>query len=147
KDNPRDPKLLDTRWKLLLAAHRNREAIAAGEALARVDTSAVTPDFFRREIGAAQADSDAQAVMQLAARAAHKFPKDFLMVYAQQLRKAGQLQEALVAAQRAAELEPTSANAWLYVINLQSELNRPDSAMLWAQKAMAAGVDKMQIGQ
>jgi len=149
KDNPGDPQMLRTRWLLLLNAKRYKDAIAAGDSLVISDTSQATSEFFQRQIGAAQADSNAAAVQELAARAAQKFPNDasYQLILAQNYRKAGQLQQALAAARRAAQVEPKNANAWLLQIFTQNELKQPDSAMATAKQALAAGVDKDALGQ
>jgi len=95
--NPGDPAMLDTKWKLLLNAKRWKEAIAAGEEVAKADTSKATLAFFQRQIGAAQNDSNTAKVQEIASRAAAKFPKDLDMqlLLTQSYRKSGQLQQAL----------------------------------------------------
>ena len=96
-----------------------------GEEIIKVDTSFATIDYFNRSIGAAQIDSNAAAVQQLAAKARQKFPKEasFANLLAQSYYKAGQLQQALQAARRATEIDPKSPSPWLFILAIQNQLN------------------------
>jgi len=147
--NPGDPQMLKTKWLLQLRAGKYKQAIATGEEYVKADTAAATLDYFQRQIGAAQQDSNAAMVQTLAAKAAQKFPNDasLQVLLAQNYRKAGQMQQALAAARRATEIEPKNANAWLFAIVTANDLNMPDTAMALAQKAIAAGSSKEQLGQ
>lgn len=149
KENPQDAPMIRTKWLLQLKAGQFKNALATGEQLMKVDTAAATSDFFVRQIGAAQSDSNAAGVQEWAAKAAQKFPKDpqFPNLLAQSYRKSGQLQQALDAARRATEADPKNGNAWLFAIVTATELNMPDSAMAMAQRALAAGADKATLGQ
>jgi tetratricopeptide (TPR) repeat protein len=148
KDNPSDPEMLRTKWLLQLNAKQYKAAIASGEAYVRADTAAATVQYYQRQIGAAQSDSNAAMVQTLAAKAAQKFPNEpsFQLLLAQSYHKSGQLQQALEAARRAAQVDPKSTNAWLFVIVTQNELNQPDSAIATAQKAVASGANKDSLG-
>jgi tetratricopeptide (TPR) repeat protein len=147
--NPGDPTMLRQKWLLQLRAGKFKQAIATGEEYVKADTAAATLDYFQRQIGAAQQDSNTAMVQQLSAKAAQKFPNDasLQLLMAQGYRKSGQLQQALVAARRAAEVDPKNANAWLFAIVTANDLNMPDTAMALAQKAIAAGSSKEQLGQ
>jgi tetratricopeptide (TPR) repeat protein len=147
--NPGDPQMLRTKWLLQLKAGHFKQAIATGEEYVKADTAAANLDYFQRQIGAAQSDSNAAMVQTLAAKAAQKFPNDasLQLLLAQNYRKAGQMQQALAAARRATEIEPKNANAWLFAIVTANDLNMPDTAMALAQKAIAAGSSKEQLGQ
>jgi len=147
--NPGDPAMLSTKWKLQLAAKQYKNALATGEELVKVDTAAATLDYFQRQIGAAQSDSNSAAAQALAARAAQKYPKDaqIQMLLVQGYRKAGQLQQAYDAARRVNELDPKRSDAWLYAVATAKDLNMVDSSLAIAQKAIAAGADKEAIGQ
>lgn len=149
QDNPGDPQLLRTRWVLLLAAGKYKDALAAGEEYVKADSAAANADYFTRQIAAAAADSQPQLATQIAARAVQKFPKDasLAMLQAQTLRKAGQMQQALDAAKRAVAIDPKVENGYLYIIVSEAELNQPDSALATARQAIAAGVDKNTIAQ
>jgi tetratricopeptide (TPR) repeat protein len=147
--NPGDPTMLKQKWLLLLRAGKYKQGIAAGEEYVKADTAAATLDYFQRQIGAAQQDSNPAMVQQLSAKAAQKFPNDasLQLILAQGYRKSGQMQQALAAARRAAEVDPKNANAWLFAIVTANDLNMPDTAMALAQKAIAAGASKDQLGQ
>ena len=148
KDNPADPQMLQTKWKLQLRAGQFKNAIATGEELAKVDTAIVNADFYTRMIGAAQSDSNPAKVQELAAKASQKFPNDatYPLLLAQAARKAGQAQQALAYAEKAAQVDPKNANAWLLAIFAANDLKQADTSLALAQRAIAAGVDKQQIG-
>jgi tetratricopeptide (TPR) repeat protein len=147
--NPGDPAMLSTKWKLQRAAKQYKAALATGEELVKIDTAAATLDYYQIQIGVAQADSNAAMVSTLAAKAAQKFPKDaqLQMILVTGYRKAGQLQQAYDAARRVNALDPKRSDAWLYAVATAKDLNMPDSALAIAQKAVAAGSDKDAIGQ
>jgi tetratricopeptide (TPR) repeat protein len=143
-NNPGDPQMLRTKWLLQLRAKQFKQALATGEELVKADTAAANVDFFSRQIGAAQADSNSAAVTQLAERASHRFPNDpsFSLLLAQGYLKAGQLQQALAAARRASDASPKDTRPWLFMLAVQNQMNQPDSLIATAQKAIAAGVPK-----
>ena len=147
-DNPGDPQLLRTKWLLLLTARRFKEALAAGEEYTKADTAAANVDYFRRSIVAALQDSQPQVAAQIGARGAQKFATnaELHMLYAQALRRAGQLQQSLAAAERAVELNANVENGVPLVLVTYTELKQPDQALAWARKAVAAGSDKETIG-
>jgi tetratricopeptide (TPR) repeat protein len=147
-NNPGDPEMLKTKWLLLLRARQFKQAIAAGEEYVKADTAAATVDYFQRQIGAAQSDSNDAKVEEIAARASQRFPKDptFNLIIARSNLGKGQLQPALAAARRAQEADPKSAPAWLIAISAFNQMNMSDSALATAQKAIAAGVAKDEIG-
>jgi tetratricopeptide (TPR) repeat protein len=147
-NNPGDPGIMRTKWLLQLRGKQYKQALVTGEELVKLDTSFATIEYFNRSIGAAQSDSNAAAVQQLAAKAGQKFPKEasFANLLAQSYFKAGQLQPALQAARRAAQIDPKSASPWLFILAIQNQLNQPDSMLASAQAAIAAGVSKDSIG-
>src|ERR1043166_5145541 len=95
--NPGDSQILETEWKLLQANKSWKEAIAAGEGMGKFDSSKADTNYFYRQIAAAISDSQPQLVVQFLGRATAKFPKNvrFWLGYSQEIRKAGQLQQAL----------------------------------------------------
>ena len=149
QDNPGDPQLLRTKWLLLLAARQWKAALTAGEEYVKADTSAANVDYYSRSIVAALQDSQPQLASQIGARGVQKFATnaDLQMLYAQALRRAGQLQQSVAAAQRAVQINPKIENGVQLVIVTFTELNMPDSAIAWAKQAVAAGADKPTIGQ
>ena len=149
QDNPGDPQLLRMRFLLLANAKDFKKALQAGEDWMKADTSAATADLFTRLTAIALADSQPQLASQYAARGVQKFSNnaDLYMLYAQALRKAGQLQQSLDAAKRAVEINPKVENGALLVLATFNELKQTDSAFAWARRAAAAGVDKDAINQ
>ena len=144
KDNPADPELLRTKWIVQLRAKEYKQAIATGEELVKIDTGAANLDYYNRQIGAAQSDSNTAAVQMLAAKASQKFPTDatFPLLLAQIALKGGQAQQAVMYARRATTIDPKNSNAWLFAVVAASQANMSDSVTAWAPQAIAAGVDK-----
>ncbi len=147
-NNPGDPEMLKTKWLLLLRANKMKEALAAGAEYVKADTAAATVDYFQRQIGAAQKDSNTAAVVELAGKASARFPKDpsFNLLVAQSQMKAGQLQQALASARKAVEADPKQSTGWLLTLAIQNQMKQPDSALATAQSAISAGVSKDTIG-
>jgi tetratricopeptide (TPR) repeat protein len=146
--NPGDPGMLRTKWLLQLRIGRFKDAIKTGEELAKVDTATASlADFWNRQIGAAQSDSNNAKIVEFASKASQKLPKDisFPLLLSQTYRKMGQLQQAMEAANRATAIDPKDTRAWQLAIVTANDMNQPDSAMALAQRAIAAGADKAQI--
>ena len=148
QDNPGDPQLLRMRFLLLASAKDYKKALQAGEEWMKADTAAATPDLYTRLVAIASADSQPQLASQYAARAVQKFNNkaDLYMLYAQTLRKSGQLQQSLEAAKRAVAIDPKVENGIPLVIITYGELKQTDSAFAWARKVVAAGADKNSVG-
>jgi Cytochrome c biogenesis factor len=68
--NPIDVGVLRKRWTVHLFTRQYRKALESGDALVKIDTAAATVEFYQRQLGAAQADSNAAAVQRLAVTAA-----------------------------------------------------------------------------
>jgi tetratricopeptide (TPR) repeat protein/TolB-like protein len=142
--NPGDPNMLRTKWHLQLAAKRFKDALVSGEEYVKAVPDSANLDYFNRQIGAAQSDSNAAAVQQLAARASQKFPKEvaFPLLLTQSYYKAGQLQQALMSAKQASAIDPKNANAAIFQIVIYNQMNQSDSALAAARAAIAGGVPK-----
>ncbi|HKW47749.1 MAG TPA: hypothetical protein VJN70_09900 [Gemmatimonadaceae bacterium] len=149
QDNPGDPQLLRMRFLLLASAKDYKKALAAGDDWMKADTAAATADLYTRLIAIASADSQPQLASQFAARAVQKFSTnaDLYMLYAQTLRKSGQLQQSLDAAKRAVELNPKVESGVQFVIVTYGDLKQPDSAMAFARRAVTGGADKATVSQ
>ena len=149
QDNPGDPQLLRMRFLLLASAKDYKKALQAGEDWMKADTAAATADLYTRLIAIAAGDSQPQLASQYAARAVQKFNNnaDLYMLYAQTLRKSGQLQQSLDAAKRAVEINPKVDQGIPFVLVTYSDLKQPDSAFAWARRAVANGADKNAVGQ
>jgi tetratricopeptide (TPR) repeat protein len=146
--NPGDVEMVRTKWLLLLNAKRYKEAYPVADEYIKLAPDSATTTFYNRMIGVAQADSNAAKATEFAAKASQKYPKDisFWNILAQSYVKAGQMQQALVAARRATELDPKNQNAWLLAIAAAKGANMSDSAAAFAKQAIAAGADKNTFG-
>jgi tetratricopeptide (TPR) repeat protein len=144
-NSPGDVELTRKKWQLQLAARQFKNAIATGEELVKLDSTAATLDFYQRQIGAAQSDSNAAKVQEIAAKAAQRFPS-FALVVAQSYYRSGQLQQALDAARRAAAADPKSLDAWKFIVATLSDMHQPDSVLAAGKQAIAAGVPKDSVG-
>jgi tetratricopeptide (TPR) repeat protein len=148
KDNPGDPDMLLAKWHLQLTAAANgnramwKQAIATGQQLVRFDSAAATLEYFQRQIGAAQNDSNATEIEALAAKAAQKYPKEvnFPLLLAQTYLKAGQTQQSLLWAEKAVTVDPKNVATWQFIMADESSLNELDSLVASGRQAIAAGV-------
>jgi tetratricopeptide (TPR) repeat protein len=145
--DPGNIEVQNTKLNLHLLDRNYKEAYSTANLIVSLDSSAATIDYFKRMAGAAQADSNVEKELEYLAKGTKKFPKDasLQMGYMSALRKAGQLQQALEAAKRAAEIDPKYLNAMASVVQLAGQLNQLDTAMVWAKKAMASGTDSALV--
>lgn len=148
KDNPGDVGMVRTKWLLQLRARQFKQAYATSDEYIKLAPDSATEDFYNRNIGVAQTDSNAAKVQEYAAKGAQRFPKQiaFLNILAQSYIKAGQMQQAITAARRATELDPKNQNAWLYAIAAANGANMRDSSAAFAQMAINNGADKNTFG-
>lgn len=146
--NPGDPSLLRTQWLVLLRAENWKRAVEVGERLVSLDTAAASADYYTRTVGALAADSQYQRAAEVAALAAQKFPTNatFLMQQGQLLRSLGQLPQAVAVMQRAYAIDPLVQNGALFIIVGLGEQGMADSALAFANTAIAAGADRDAIG-
>jgi tetratricopeptide (TPR) repeat protein len=147
-DFPGDPNLVKTQWQVLGRANQFKRFLVVGEELAKLDTAAMDSTWFFRMTAAAASDSNPVKAAEYASRAVQRFPRSatFLALQAQTLQKAGQLPQAVEAMKRAVALDPKVENGYLFIVVRHAEMNQPDSAKAWAEKALAAGTDKSMIG-
>lgn len=148
KEVPGDTALLKRKWVAYGRLKQYKDAMKAGDEYVKADPSAVTVDFFKSQIGAAQSDSNATKVQEYAAAGSQRFPKEesFSLLLAQTYYRAGKLPEALDAARRAAAANPKSLDALRFVIASLTDLHQPDSAMMAGQQAIAGGMAKDSVG-
>ena len=87
KNNPGDPAVIETQWKLLQATSQWKRAIAAGEEMVKFDSTKADTSYFRRQVGAAYQDGQPQLALQFLARGTQKFPRDtrLLQAYSNEL--------------------------------------------------------------
>ncbi|MFN2566909.1 MAG: tetratricopeptide repeat protein [Gemmatimonadaceae bacterium] len=149
EQNPGDVELMKLLWAIQLRAQQYKAAIQTGEALAKLDTSVVDSTYFTRMIAAYAADSQPQRAAEWAGRAVQRYPQSASAhaVFAQTLRRAGQLQQAAEHYRQAVQLDPKVEGGYLALIVTQCELNQTDAAFASGQAAIAAGQDKGTIGQ
>ena len=148
EENPGDVEMMKLLWAVQLRAQQYKPAIATGEALARLDTTVVDTVWFTRMIAAYSADSQPQRAAEAAGRAVQKYPQSASAhaVFAQTLRRAGQLQQAAEHYRQAVQLDPKVEPGYLALIVTQCELNQADAAFTSADAAIKAGIDKGTIG-
>jgi tetratricopeptide (TPR) repeat protein len=150
KQNPGEASIIETQWKIFQNTNQWKRAIAAGEEMVKFDTSKADTLYFRRQIGAAIQDSQPQLVMQFLGRATQKFPKNvfFLQAYLTELKKQGQLQQALDVAKKVIAVDPKAPQGYATVVQLYTQVGRSDSAVAFARQALvgADSATKQQIG-
>ncbi len=132
EDNPADADLIRLRFRILSATNSWKEAIGAGEALIRTDTSATDTTFFPLLASAYKADSQPQKAAEAIARGLAKYPQNarLHLLHSQFLREAGQLPQSIAAARKALQINPNmqEANiAYLTIAQTFSDLNQFDS--------------------
>ncbi|MCE9603190.1 MAG: tetratricopeptide repeat protein [Gemmatimonadetes bacterium] len=148
QDNPGDLDLISLQFRILAAAGDFKPALKTGEEMVLMDTSLANVVYFNRMVALYAADSQPQKAAESAARATQKFPKDadLWQLYAQVLKKAGQVQQSIAASRRALELNPKIPNGWTQIAVAYNELNFPDSALVALHEAKNAGDDANQVG-
>jgi tetratricopeptide (TPR) repeat protein len=136
--NPGDPNMLKTKWLLQLRASKFKARNRTGEELVKIDTAAATLDYYQRQIGAAQSDSNSAKITELASKASQKFRKEvsFPMLLSQTYYRAGQLQQALDAANKATAIDPKDVRGWQLAMVAAKDMNRPDSVLAIGQRAL-----------
>ena len=151
KNNPGDASIIETQWKLLQAMGQWKRAIAAGEEMVKFDTAKADTAYFRRQIGAALQDSQPQLALQFLARVTAKFPRDvaLLQAYSDQLRKQGQLQQALEVAKKVIAVDPKVPQGYSTIVFLYTQMGQADSAVAFARTALvtADSATRDQIGK
>jgi tetratricopeptide (TPR) repeat protein len=146
--NPGDVDLMRLLWAIQLRAEQYKAAIQTGEALAKLDTTVVDSTFYTRMIAAFLADSQPQRAAEFAGRAVQRYPQSASAhaVFAQTLRRAGQLQQAAEQYAQAVRLDPKVEPGYVALIVTQCELNQTDAAFASGQSAINAGIDKTTVG-
>jgi len=146
--NPGDLEMTRLLWATASRAGDYKKFMSVGEELVKLDTAVADTTFFVRMVAAAASDSNNAKAAEYASRAVQKFPgnANLLALQSQTLRKIGQLPQSVAAMQKAVEADPKVENGYLLIVVGFSEMNQPDSAKAWAQKAIAAGSNSEQIG-
>lgn len=150
-NNPGDATLIERQWKLYQLKQQWKQAIAAGEEMVKFDTSKADTSYFRRQIGAALQDSQPQLALQYLGRATAKFPRDvaLLQAYTSELRRQGQVQQALDVAKKVIAVDPKAPQGYATVVFLYTQLGQADSAVAFAKTALASAdsATRDQIGK
>jgi tetratricopeptide (TPR) repeat protein len=148
EQNPGDVELMKLLWAIELRAQQYKKAVQTGEALARIDTSVVDSTWFTRMIAATLADSQPQRAAEFAGRQVQKYPQNANAhaVFAQTLRRAGQLQQAAEHYAQAVRLDPKVEPGYVALIVTQCELGQTDAAFASSDAAIKAGIDKPTVG-
>jgi tetratricopeptide (TPR) repeat protein len=124
RQNPSDPEPLRLQWLIYLSLKRWNEAVTIGEQLAIADTAAADADYFTRMAAALSEEKQAERAAAVLSRGVRKFPAndELAALEIQLLRRVGQLQPALDAANRLVARNPKAPNAWLQRARTQAEL-------------------------
>ena len=135
-ENPADPQLMQLQWRVLSAARDYKGAIRVGEAMIQADTALANAQYFQRMAGLYVADSQPQKSAEILARGLQKFPNDMdlRLGYAQQLRAAGQNQQAIAAL---AALPAATPRRNMLLAQTYIEMQQPDSALAALRAARA----------
>jgi tetratricopeptide (TPR) repeat protein len=146
--NPGDVELMKLLWAIELRAQAYKKAVQTGEALAKIDSSVVDSTWFTRMIAATLADSQPRRAAEFAGRQVQKYPQNASAhaMFAQTLRRAGQLPQAAEHYAQAVRLDPKVEPGYVALIVTQCELGQPDAAFASADAATKAGIDKPTVG-
>lgn len=149
QNNPGDPALLNQAWLVYLNAKAYQDAINVGTELIRVDTAAATADFYTRLAAAYSQLGQSQKASEIANLAARKFPNDptLSLITANELRKAGQLQQALDAAKRAVGANAKNPQAYYLLASIQGDLKQYDDIANTLNQAKLNGADPAVLSQ
>lgn len=160
-ENPADPQLLSTAFKVYLASENYKKATEAGERLIPLDTLTTDSTFYVGLARAYASDSQPQKAAEAAARGTQRYPNNATLwsVAAQFYREAGQLDQASDALSRAAQINPNASGVGILQAQLFVDRNELDSALvalrragasdttMAAQLALAYGSQRIQAAQ
>jgi tetratricopeptide (TPR) repeat protein len=140
QENPGDPQYLRTRWLVLRAAQRYKDAVAAGQAYAAADPTAADSSYYLRMIADYGSDSAYAKAAEVAAMATQKYPKNAQLwaLKAQNERKAGQIPAAIESLNKALAIDPKAPGLQMLKAQLFVDQNKPDSAVAAVKADVAA---------
>jgi tetratricopeptide (TPR) repeat protein len=149
QQNPGDPKTLNMAWRLYFAANQFEKALNVGEDMIRADTALADSTYFIRSAAAAASLNNPTRAAQIVSQGIARYPNNasLLVVQANALSKAGQNPQALIAINRALQVNPKVENGWAQKILILTAMNVPDSVLNSIRTAQAAGVDKKTLSQ
>jgi tetratricopeptide (TPR) repeat protein len=140
KANPGDPQFMRTRWLVLRAANRWKDAIAAGQAYVAADPTAADSGYYFRLISDYASDSAFAKAAEAAAQAIAKYPRNaqLYLVKAQNERKAGQLDASIASLRKALELDPKAPGANLLLAQMNVDTGKLDEAIAAVKADLAS---------
>jgi len=140
KANPGDPQYMRTRWLVLRAAKRWKDAVAAGQAYAAADPTVADSSYYLRMIADLGADSAYAKAAEMASMATQKYPKNAQLwaLKAQNERKAGQIPAAVASLRQALAIDPKAPGLQMLLAQLYVDQNQPDSAVAAVKADVAA---------
>jgi tetratricopeptide (TPR) repeat protein len=140
KANPGDPQYMRTRWLVLRAANRWKEAIAAGQAYVAADPTAADSGYYQRLISDYASDSAYGKAAEAAAQAIAKYPRNanLYLLKAQNERRAGQLDAAIASLRKGLELDPKAPGANLLLAQMNVDTGKLDEAIAAVKADVAA---------
>ncbi len=117
--------------------------------MVRVDTAQATANYYTRLAAAYGALNQPQKATEAAALGAKKFPNDahLLLIAANSLFRAGQLQQALDAAKKAIAADPKNPQGYFLLATIQGALNQYDDVINTLNQAKTAGADPSGLSQ
>ncbi len=143
-DNPGDPQYARTYWLVLRAAKNYKESVPAGIAFVTIDTAQADSNYFNRQIADLVADSSFAKAAEMAAAASGKYPTNtsFLLVKAQNERRAGQLPAAKATLERALSVDPKVNGANYLLAQIAGDMKIPADAIKFAKLDAADPANK-----
>ena len=130
-DFPGDPQYVKLLWQVLRAAKNYTESVPVGMELVKLDPSAADSGYFERQINAIASDSNYAKAVAFAIEGLAKFPRNvtFLLLKAQNERKAGQIAEAKKSLELALEIDPRAPNANMLLAQIAYDMGVIDDAI------------------
>ena len=140
KANPGDPQYMRTRWLVLRAAQRWKDAIAAGQAYVAADPTAADSAYYLRLIADYGSDSAYAKAAEAASQAIAKYPRNaqLYLLKAQNERKAGQLDAAIASLRKGLELDPKAPGANLLLAQMNVDTGKLDEGVAAVKADVAA---------
>jgi len=130
--NQSDLGLIKLQWLVHLSMRDWARALDIGTRLVQLDSSLATHEYYVRMITAAEGAAQPKVALDLAARATSRYPTDdeLAVLYAQFLRRDGQLDAALAVVNTIVARNPRAPNVWTQKARLELELRRPADTVL-----------------
>jgi tetratricopeptide (TPR) repeat protein len=149
KNNPGDPKFLRLAWLIYLGGKQYDLAYKAGEELIKADTTAADTTFFIRTAAAYASQNNYAKAAEALKRGEAKFPNNATLYIneAAAQQKAGNMQAALAAAQKAIQINPKVENGCVQVALIQGAMGQQDAMISTIRGCAGNGGDKHTFAQ